>query len=104
MKRKNLKINPGFIAELGKVNDKEVAEKWGVCNTTVASIRNALGIAPCRRWSDLSKCARILPPADELLAEVQKEGSMNKVAKKYGVSRQAVQQKLERSKCRKDTH
>lgn len=104
MERKNLKINPGFIADLGVLNDREVAEKWGVCNSTVYDYRTSLGIKPSRKWSNPEKHLRILPSAEDLRIEVEKEGSMNRVAKKYGVSRQAVHQKLERNKCQKETH
>jgi hypothetical protein len=87
-KKQRLSHDENFINTLGKVPDRVLAEKYDISTTTVANWRKVLGI----------KCLGIrgtapvyLPISDsEFISEVEELKSYAEVARKYGVSRQAV--------------
>lgn len=91
-------------ALLGKYTDKWVAERLGLHPTTVCKRRMKLGIPSFEiRQGGRGQITRKLPDDQTLLDEMANLGSMTAIAKKYGVSRQAVSLMLKQINSRNET-
>ena len=95
MKKNYLIKNEDFINMLGKLSDREVAEKWGVSVNFVWALRLELKIEPARKHGKSHGTAK-LPVREDLQKEFDAVRSLTKLANKYGVSRQAVYERLKR--------
>lgn len=88
-----------FKEMLGKYPDGVVAKKFNVSQATVGNARRQLGIKPCCNSSDNSFTQRKLPEDIMVIrSDLEDLGSLSAVAKKYGVSRQAVSARMSREK------
>lgn len=94
-KKEWLMCTEDFIKKLGKVTDNELAEMYGVGTSLVFEIRTDLHKEPRRKHTKKRKCSK-LPDTKQLLKEYAELGSLQEVADKYGVTRQAVSVNIKR--------
>lgn len=96
---KALLENPDFISLLGVENDHTVAEKFNCSISIVFFARQSKGIEPSRKHS--THKSRSIPlkldvSKEQLEEEYREMGTLQKVADKYGCTRQAVSQRLKK--------
>lgn len=93
-KREWLMNTDSFMKRVGKVIDRELAEEYGVSPTLVFSIRVDERKEPHRKHKKKTVRIRKLPTDEILLNDYNELDSIQKVADKYGATKQAVSKRL----------